>query len=137
MRNLEQYRTLRKALEILAEKTPEEIQNMIDLIAKGSMEDVIIEEVTKYFKVSLEELKRRSRKREIVEPRQIAMYLLIRNTKLTRKQVANMFNKECHSTVIHAINAVENNMFYEDTRRKVEDIQKRVDFMMMNKSETV
>ena len=52
-----------------------------------------------------------TRKRDIVVPRQIAMYYAVRETNLTLTSVGLFFNKD-HATVIHAMKCVENTLSY-------------------------
>ena len=47
-----------------------------------------------------------SRKREIVAPRQIAMYYTHKLTNLTLSSIGSIFNKN-HATVLHSINVVK------------------------------
>ncbi len=62
--------------------------------------------VCKYYKISMEELLSRSRKRSIVQPRQIAMYLARRYTGQSFQAIGRVFNRY-HATTLHAIGTVE------------------------------
>lgn len=72
--------------------------------------DTIIESVTEHFKVRVPDLKGKSRLREIVLPRQIAMYLAKELTNLSLKSIGYHFGGRDHSTVIHAIQTVNDLM---------------------------
>ncbi|MBU1566493.1 MAG: chromosomal replication initiator protein DnaA [Proteobacteria bacterium] len=61
--------------------------------------------VSGQFKVSLEDLRSRSRKRSITFPRQVAMYLSRKYTDESLSDIGKTFNRD-HSTVLHAIKAV-------------------------------
>lgn len=61
--------------------------------------------VSGQFKVSLEDLRSRSRKRSITFPRQVAMYLSRKYTEESLSDIGKTFNRD-HSTVLHAIKAV-------------------------------
>lgn len=65
--------------------------------------DAIMEEVARYFGLSVEALKSKSRKKEIVVPRQIAMYLCKEYTNFSLKSIGYHFGGRDHSTVIHAV----------------------------------
>ena len=58
-----------------------------------------------------------TRKRDIVVPRQIAMYYAVRETNLTLTSVGLFFNKD-HATVIHAMKCVENTLSYNKEFQK-------------------
>jgi chromosomal replication initiator protein len=81
--------------------------------------DFIIETVCKRFDKTLIELQSQRRDRELVEPRQICMAILKRNTTLTLKEIGNMFGKRDHTTVIHAINHIRDMMKTEAKIRHI------------------
>jgi len=65
----------------------------------------ICELVGRQFKVSLNDLQSRSRKKSIAFPRQVAMYLSRKHTEETLADIGKVFNRD-HSTVMHAIKVV-------------------------------
>lgn len=69
------------------------------------MKQLIIETVCKTYKVSESELQIRTRLRSIVEPRQVAMYLLVRHTNLNTVSTGHIFGLD-HSTVVYSMKTV-------------------------------
>lgn len=65
--------------------------------------------VCKYYNLTNKELVSRSRKRVIVRPRQVAIYLTRKYTDQSLQVIGNSFNRY-HATVLHAIGAVEKGM---------------------------
>jgi chromosomal replication initiator protein len=65
--------------------------------------------VSGQFKVSLEDLRSRSRKRAIAFPRQVAMYLARKYTGESLVDIGKAFNRD-HSTVLHAIKTVSSQL---------------------------
>ena len=57
------------------------------------------------FRVSIDDLRSRSRKRSITFPRQLAMYLTRKYTDKSLADIGNIYNRD-HSTVLHAIKAI-------------------------------
>jgi len=57
------------------------------------------------YKVSVEELKSRSRKRAVTFPRQVAMYLTRKYTEESLADIGSHYNRD-HSTVLHAIKVI-------------------------------
>ena len=55
----------------------------------------------------MEDLVSKSNKREIAEPRQIAMYLCKKLTKKPLNEIGNKFGGKHHSTVLHSLNKIE------------------------------
>jgi chromosomal replication initiator protein len=82
--------------------------------------------VAEYFHLKPEILKEKSRKREIVQARQIAMYFAKEMTKSSLKTIGLYFGGRDHSTVIHAIGTV-NDLYDTDKefRRYVEELRKK------------
>ncbi len=72
--------------------------------------DTIIDAITEHYKVRIPDLKGKSRLREIVLPRQVAMYLAKELTNLSLKSIGYHFGGRDHSTVIHAIQTVNDLM---------------------------
>ncbi len=100
-------------------------ENVVKNIARRSQEltiEKIQEIVCKHCKVSMEDLLSRSRKRSIVQPRQIAMYLARRYTGQSFQAIARSFNRY-HATALHAIGVVERLI------REQEVVQKQVEFL--------
>ena len=68
--------------------------------------DSIQEAVAGYFNVTVADLKSKGRKREVVHPRQVAMYLAKEKTDLSLKSIGYHFGGRDHTTVIHAVQTV-------------------------------
>jgi chromosomal replication initiator protein len=78
--------------------------------------------VCKHYKLTTEELLSRSRKRSIVQPRQIAMYLARRYTDKSLQTIGRSFNRY-HATTLHAVGAVERHI------KEKGAVQKQVEFL--------
>ena len=62
----------------------------------------ILKSVADFYSISTLDLVKRSRKKEVVRPRQIAMFLLREETKLSFPEIGQKLGGRDHSTVIHA-----------------------------------
>jgi chromosomal replication initiator protein len=71
---------------------------------------IILETTSAMFGFSVEELLSRSRSRPLVTARQIAMYVCRELTDLSFPQIAKAFHKGDHTTVMHAVQKIENQM---------------------------
>ncbi|RYU91768.1 chromosomal replication initiator protein DnaA [Emticicia agri] len=96
--------------EIDVELAKNTLRHLVKDSEKEVTIDTIIEAVTEHFKVRIPDLKGKSRLREIVLPRQIAMYLAKELTNLSLKSIGYHFGGRDHSTVIHAIQTVNDLM---------------------------
>lgn len=62
----------------------------------------ILKSVAEFYNISSSDLIKRSRKKEVVKPRQVAMFLLREETKLSFPEIGQKLGGRDHSTVIHA-----------------------------------
>ncbi len=86
--------------------------------------DSVQEAVASYFNVTIADLKAKSRKRELVHPRQVAMYLAKEKTDLSLKSIGYHFGGRDHSTVIHAVQTVSDLVAkHAETRDAVEKLK--------------
>ncbi|MDX2131078.1 MAG: chromosomal replication initiator protein DnaA [Planctomycetota bacterium] len=67
----------------------------------------IINVVTDYFSIRLADLQSKQRHRSIALPRQVCMYLARRSTRHSLEEIGGFFGGRDHTTVMHAIRAVE------------------------------
>lgn len=81
--------------------------------------DNVQELVADFYNVTIADLKSKSRKREVVHPRQVAMYLAKEMTELSLKSIGYHFGGRDHSTVIHAIQQV-NDLIKEKSESREE-----------------
>jgi chromosomal replication initiator protein len=82
------------------------VKSIVEESQKVISIDKIIEVVTDYFRIKIIDIKGKTRLREVVLPRQIAMYLAKEYTPLSLKAIGYHFGGRDHSTVIHAIQTV-------------------------------
>jgi chromosomal replication initiator protein len=103
------------------------LKNIIKEIQSDVSVDFIQKTVAEYFKVDLDSLKSKIKKREIVIPRQVAMYFCKRYTQLTLALIGENFGGRDHSTVIHALESVEDMMKTESNfKSSVEELGKKL-----------
>lgn len=69
--------------------------------------DEIVETVCEHFNVSTSAVGSRSRKREHVTARQVAMYLAQKHTKMPASRIGQLVGGRDHSTVIHSCSQIE------------------------------
>jgi chromosomal replication initiator protein len=103
------------------------LKNIVHDIDTEMSMDYLHKIVTEHFNVSLESIKSKTRKKEIVIARQVAMYLAKQYTNHSLKSIGQYCGGRDHSTVIHAIQAV-NDMLHTEHQFKVslEEIKRKV-----------
>ena len=72
--------------------------------------DDILETVCNHFGVSQQNVFSKSRKRQLVQVRQISMYLAQKYTKMPAARIGQLIGGRDHSTVLHSCTAVEQRM---------------------------
>ena len=80
-----------------------------DITAQLTIEDVI-DVVTDYFGVKLSDLQSKRRHRSVTWPRQVCMYLARKHTRYSLEEIGGYFGGRDHTTVMHAIKAVDAKM---------------------------
>ena len=73
----------------------------------------IIERTAKHFHISIEDILGPKRDKDIVVPRQIAMYMLRSELHLSFPKIARELGRKDHTTAIHSIDKIEKEMSYE------------------------
>ena len=74
---------------------------------RGVSAKKIIEIVSDFYNVTTEDLLKQSRKKEYVNPRQIAMYIIRKELETSLPSIGEFFGGRDHTTVIHAIDKIE------------------------------
>jgi chromosomal replication initiator protein len=82
------------------------LKNIVVDTEKEITADSIIDTIVNHFSIALADLKGKSRKKEMVFPRQVAMYLMKEFTDLPLKSIGYHFGGRDHSTVIHAVQTI-------------------------------
>jgi len=102
------------------------VVGMSVIIAKKEITvDNIKEAACDYYSLDETLLGSKSRKREIVQTRQIAMYLSKKYTNLSYARIGALIGKKDHATVLHACNTVRDLMEVDASyRSQVEDVEK-------------
>jgi chromosomal replication initiator protein len=94
------------------EITLELANSIIQKFVKSTPREITIEYIQKvvgdYFNISTEKINSNTRKREIVQARQLAMYFSKSYTKLSLAAIGSKLGKKDHATVLHACKTVKN-----------------------------
>ena len=72
--------------------------------------DYIIQIVAEHFHLDKEALLSEKKTKNIAVPRQICMYLCSELTNHTQSEIAEKLNRKNHTTIIHAVNKIKNDM---------------------------
>ena len=70
----------------------------------------VVKAVAEFYEISITELIGRGRKKEIVEPRQVAMYLLREMLNMSYPFIAEKMGKRDHTTAIYAFDKITHNL---------------------------
>ncbi len=107
-------------------------KGLIDKLVRNTKKEVTIDliqqTVCDYFSMPVDQMKSKTRKREIVQARQIAMYFAKNKTKSSLSTIGARIGGKDHATVLHACKTVKN-LLDTDKRFKVfvTDIEKMLE----------
>ena len=87
----------------------------------------IINVVAEHFGVKPEDITSKKRNSEFVLPRQVVMYLCRKLTDTSYTNIGKLLGKKDHTTIIHGVNKIEEDLEYnEELRNKVDIIRKKI-----------
>ena len=108
-------------------------KEMIDKLIKNSRREISIDYIQKivcdYYNIPLNLIQSKTRKREIVQARQVAMFFSKSLTKSSLATIGTQIGGKDHATVLHACKTV-NNLIDTDKqfRLQIQDIEKKLSF---------
>jgi chromosomal replication initiator protein len=106
-------------------------KEMIDKLIKSTKREISIDYIQKvvcnYYNIALDQLQSKTRKREIVQARQVAMFFSKTLTKSSLATIGSQIGGKDHATVLHACKTV-NNLIETDKRFRiqVDEIEKKL-----------
>ena len=106
-------------------------KEIINQFVKNTKREVSIEYIQKvvseYFQMEIATLQSKTRKRHIVQARQLAMYFAKKYTKASLASIGSQIGKRDHATVLHACKTVDNLSFTDKQFRKyVDDLNQKL-----------
>lgn len=111
---------------ILAEKV---VSRIVSITPKVNTMEQIRQVVCDYFKLSVDAISTKSRKLEVVQARQIAMYFSKRLTKNSLSTIGSYIGQRDHATVLHACKKVEDlidtDKFFRQSVMEIEEKLKK------------
>lgn len=108
------------------------LKNFVKTSSKEITIEAIQKMVCEYFDVSYDKLLQKTRKREIVQARQITMYLAKTFTKNSLKTIGEHFGGRDHTTVIHSCQTVKDLMDTDSLfKESVMELQQKVQLAAM------
>jgi len=113
------------------EITLELAKDMIDKLIKNTKREISIDYIQKvvcnYFNIPVEHIQSKTRKREIVQARQVAMFFSKSLTKASLATIGSQIGGKDHATVLHACKTV-NNLIETDKRFRIQidEIEKKL-----------
>jgi len=113
--------------EITLELAKEVVMKFVKNTKREVSIDYIQKVVSDYFQMDVQTLQSKTRRRHIVQARQLAMYFAKKYTKASLASIGNQIGKRDHATVLHACKTVDNLSFTDKQFRKyVEDLSQKL-----------
>ena len=113
---------------ILAKKI---VDNYVKHTKREVSIDYIQKVVSEYFQMDVDTLQSKTRKRHIVQARQLAMFFAKKFTKASLASIGSQIGQRDHATVLHACKTVDNLSSTDKQFRKyVEDLNKKTNSLI-------
>ena len=104
------YATLLGKPEATLEDVEEALKDHVSSTKQSVTGESIIDCVCKYFSINKDDLVGKKKNKEIVEPRQICMYVITELLDLPLTSIGHLFGGRDHTTVIHAREKISNDI---------------------------
>ncbi len=75
----------------------------------------VIDRTAKHYQISIEDILGPKRDKDIVVPRQVAMYILRSELHLSFPKIAHEFGRKDHTTAIHSVDKIEKELSYDSS----------------------
>ncbi|CAM4067504.1 MULTISPECIES: chromosomal replication initiator protein DnaA [Flavobacterium] len=113
--------------EVTIELAKQVVEKFVKNVKREISIDYIQKVVSDYFQLDLETLQSKTRKRHVVQARQLAMFFAKKFTKSSLANIGNQIGDRDHATVLHACKTVDNLVTTDKQFRKfVDDITKKL-----------
>ncbi|MCX5774237.1 MAG: chromosomal replication initiator protein DnaA [Fusobacteria bacterium] len=99
-----------KNQEMTVELVENVLREKMRLKTKSVTKEKVLSVVSEHFDISEEEMKSKKRQKEIANARQVSMYLLREMLDMQLVAIGSVFGGKDHSTVLHSISKVEEDM---------------------------
>jgi len=107
------------AVPVTTQLAQEMLQNILYNPQRKSLSpERIVETVARYYGVPLDQIKGKARDKQVVLPRQIAMYLMREETEAPLMRIGEAVGGRDHSTVLHGCEKIEREMAENDDFRR-------------------
>jgi chromosomal replication initiator protein len=127
--------TIKSIAEIMRKlnKDPHEVEESVGFTLTpkrvATFQD-LLEAVSRYYSVSVQEMLGNSRVREILVPRQIVMHLAKKYLRMTYVRIGEIFGGKDHTTVMNAVEKIEEKLQNDpQLLREVRSLEKELDFV--------
>ncbi|MFT7163742.1 MAG: chromosomal replication initiator protein, partial [Flavobacterium sp.] len=113
--------------EVTIELAKSVVEKFVKNVKREISIDYIQKTVSDYFQLDLEILQSKTRKRHVVQARQLAMFFAKKFTKASLANIGSQIGDRDHATVLHACKTVDNLVATDKQFKKfVEDIHKKL-----------
>jgi chromosomal replication initiator protein len=109
-------------VEINMELAHKVVGKSINIAEKTITITSIQEAVCDYYNLSIKDIQTKSRKREVVQARQIAMYLARKYTKNSLSSIGEQIGNRDHATVLHACKTIGDLLYIDKSMKQSVDV---------------
>lgn len=95
------------------------LKDMVKETVKTISVEMVQKEVAEFYNLSVADLKNKTRHKNIIIPRQVAMYLSRKLTHHSLPEIGAAFGGKDHTTILHAVKKVEETLLKDEQIRKI------------------
>ncbi len=114
---------------VLFDIAKEALKDLISPVAaKKISSDFIMDIVSNYYNITVEDLKSKKRSADVVIPRQVGMYLCRKLIDMTFPQIGSDFGNRDHTTVMHSCSKISDELASSNvnTTRDIDELKRRI-----------
>ncbi len=104
------------------------LKDMVRETVKTISVEMVQKEVAAYFKIAVADLKTKKRHKNIILPRQAAMYLARKLTSHSLPEIGAAFGGKDHTTILHACRKIENEL---NSNKEIQKIVEHLNFVLL------
>ncbi len=96
-------------------------------VNKRILPEDIIKATALFYNIKYSDIRGKRRLKQVVFPRQVAIFLLREELKLTHQEIGNIFGGKDHTTIMHSFNKINNLISSsQQLKEEIENIKKRL-----------
>ncbi|MEK7674041.1 MAG: chromosomal replication initiator protein DnaA [Patescibacteria group bacterium] len=113
--------------KLTEDKINELLKDYLQVYYRNVTPKKIVKTITEFYSLKEDDMVKKTRKKEVIRPRQIAMYLLRDLGKMSYTSIGEFFNNRDHTTIIYSCEKIEKEVIHNlDLTQEIEIIKSKI-----------